>query len=123
MSCKMLLMVSLYLTSSSTTASSLLAPAALDHLAPDLGEVQTHDSVTRGLFAVISHKCVALVLEVSHFQNSSKLIKCSPQRPLIPRGASAHVHSAVVGTGRVEHLVKVQVLATAPRAEGRTPCH
>ena len=111
MSSKVLLMVSLNLPSSATASSPLLAPAALDQLPPDLGGVQAHDGVTRGLFAVISHKRVALVLEVSHFQNSSELIKCSPQGPLIPRGAAAHVNGAVVGAGRVEHLVKVQVLA------------
>ena len=64
-------------------ASTLLAPAALDQLTPDLSGVEAHDGVTSRLLAVVSHKCISLVLEVSHFQNSSELIKCSPQSPLI----------------------------------------
>merc|ERR1719500_2418032 len=91
-------------------ASPLLPPAAFHQLAPDLGGVEAHNGVTSRLLAVVSHKCIALVLEVSHFQNSSELIKCSPQRPFISRRAASHVHSAVVGARAIEHFVKVQIL-------------
>ena len=57
-------------------ASPLLAPAAFYQLAPNLGGVEAHDGVTSRLLAVISHKCIALVLKITDFHYFPIKFKC-----------------------------------------------
>ena len=102
-------------TSSPTSTTSLLAPATLDDLPTNLGGVDGHDGVAGGLLVVVPHEGVALVFEVSHFQDPPEWIESSPERPLVPCRAAANVDGAVVGAGLIEHLIKVKRLPT-PRS-------
>merc|ERR1719278_2262719 len=88
-------------------SSSFFPPAALDHLIPNLGEVQCHDCIAGRLLVVESHKGVTFVFEVAHLHDPSELAKRAPQRIFIATCTTTRIYRTIGWTRLREHLVIV----------------